>query len=455
MNLKRNGLIAAALVLLGVVVLLALIKMNNPDEMGSPKNTETKSETMYGALRMPFPDFRITSDIKSEDYPMVFEKDGLTGYKDKTGKIIVAPTYGMAQAFANGVGRVRIDNPDGSYTWKVVNIDGHVYDYDEVYGFFYGLALGLKDSKYGFINYDGQKIVPFAYDKVFNFYSDNVRSFYAIRDGKLVHLNLIDGYEEVFEKYDPNHQSQYQQIIDLKYHNLTIIDNRLMVNRQFDSEGEYFPLTILQDLDFVVYDQDRKVGTYKASLKPGDLEGEVFITFPDYQNGTENDPPTGYYAVLASADIVDRRAEVSESTEQYKDTVERYLRDNRIENTPVSIHSALRGDFQDNGVTGVVLEVNDNYREDQNSRPFKEGWGEEQFATNKSALVNAILIIDDLSKPSDYRVIKSNLWTHLDATQYITHNVEFIANLDADPPMELLISNGYYEYRDYSILDLI
>ena len=46
MNSKRNGLIAAALVLFGVVVLLALFKMNNPDEMGSPKNTETKSETM-------------------------------------------------------------------------------------------------------------------------------------------------------------------------------------------------------------------------------------------------------------------------------------------------------------------------------------------------------------------------------------------------------------------------
>ena len=64
-------------------------------------------------------------------------------------------------------------------------------------------------------------------------------------------------------------------------------------------------------------------------------------------------------------------------------------------------------------------------------------------------------IIDDLEKPLEYyRIIKSNTWTHLDETEYRTENIGFIANLDADKELELLISNGYYEYRDYSIVNL-
>ena len=142
------------------------------------------------------------------------------------------------------------------------------------------------------------------------------------------------------------------------------------------------------------------------------------------------------------------------STEKYVNTAKRYLEDNKIENTPIFIDSAFEGDFTGSGVTGAVLEICDSNRRDRTSKPYSQNWGKQQFEENKTAFVNAILMIDDLNKPLEYRIIKSNIWTHLDETKYTTENIGFIANLDTDKQLELLISNSYYEYRDYSIVDL-
>lgn len=461
MNFKKRHLIMTALILVGIAILVVIIKLSNFNEQGNTsidkpifQTIDPKSDTLYGAIQMPFPNFSITPDIKIEDYPVVFNKDGKVGYKDKNGKIIVEPIYSMAHQYWNGVGRVRIDNKNGSFTWKTVSINGEIYDYDEVYGFFNGLSPVLKDGKYGFINYDGELIVPLNYDKLFNAYTDNARSSYAIREGEFVYLNFEDGCEEVFEKYDPNKKLEYKRTLDLKDYNLTVSNNMLIVNGQSDPNGVYFPLTILQGLDFTLYTQNEKLGTYQAKLTEGNFEGEVFISFPEYNRPLIDDIYQEYYAVLSSANIEYQNVTKVESTERFAETVKRYLKDNKIENTSISVGLALEGDFTGSGATGVVLEIHDNYRNDRNSKPFMENWSEEQFAKSKTALVNTILINDDLNKPLEFRIIKSNTWTHLDETKYRSENIGFIANLDADKELELLISNGYYEYRDYSIVDL-
>lgn len=462
MNFKRKGLIITTFILIGIVILVVTLKLNKPAnisiekpiESSSVQNIDPKSHTVYGAIQTPFPNFRVTPDIKFEDYPVLFEKDGKVGYKDKSGKIIVEPIYNMAHEYWNGVGRVRIDNQDGTFTWKTVSINGKIYDYDEVYGFFYGLSPVLKDGKYGFINYDGELIVPLNYDKLFNAYIDNARSSYAIREGGFVYLNLKDGFEEVFEKYNPNKKLEYSRTLDLKDYNLTVVNDMVVVNGQSDPTGVHFPLTILQGLDFDLYTQSKKLGTYQAKLTQGNFEGEVFISFPEYNRPLANDIYEEYYAVLSSANIDYKKVTEVGSTEKYIETVKRYLKEHKIENTSSSIDMALEGDFTGSGVTGVVLAINDNYRKDRTSKPYKENWSEEKFTQNKTSFVNAILMIDDLNKPFEYRIIKSNTWTHLDETKYTTENIGFIANLDDDQQLELLISNGYYEYRDYSIVNL-
>lgn len=413
---------------------------------------ESVSDTLYGGIQTPFSDFRITGDINKEDYPVIFSKDDKVGYKGKDGSIIAEPIYGFAHEFWYGVGRVRIDK-DGEYIWKCIDINGNLYDYDEVYGFHYGVSPVFKDGKYGFINTAGELVVPLNYDKLYCAYADDARSTYAVRDDLLVYLNLTDGFEEVFEKYDTNKKAEYERTFDLKDFNITVVNDMLIVNGESDPTGFKFPMPILQNLDFDLYTQAKKLGTYKAKLIEGYYEGEFFVSFPEYDRPHENNNYEEYYATLNSANINYREVIELKETEEFMDTVKRYLMDNNIENTPFSIDIAFEGDFSGNGVTGAILQVNDTYRDGDIPKPFKENWTEKEFAESRTAFVNTILIIDDLDKPLEYRIVKSNLWTHT-SWDYKTEDICFIANLDVDNQLELLISNGYYEYRDYSIVDL-
>jgi hypothetical protein len=65
-----------------------------------------------------------------------------------------------------------------------------------------------------------------------------------------------------------------------------------------------------------------------------------------------------------------------------------------------------------------------------------------------------ILIIDDINKPLEYHVIKSNIWTYLDEEDVMRQHIAFIDNFDEDKEFEMIISDLYYEWEDYSIVDL-
>lgn len=413
---------------------------------------EAISGTLYGGIHTAFSNFRLTPDFVSGSYLVKFEKDGKVGFKDGNGNTLVEAIYGNAHDFWKGVGKVRIDK-DGGYIWKCLDINGDLYDYDEVYGFDFALSAVSKGGKYGFINTAGELVVPLIYDELYCSYTDNARSTYALRDGNFVYLNLTDGYEEAFQSYDLNRRSEYNRTVNLKDYNIAVVNDMLIVNGVAQPSAIDFPIPVLQDLDFDLYTQSKKLGTYKAKLTQGAYEGEIFITFPEYNRAFANDTYEEYYAVLNSSNINYREVKSLAKVEKFNDTAKQYLKDNNIENTPFSIDLAFEGDFSGNGVKGAVIEINDSYREDDIPKPFKEEWTEKKFNDSKTAFVNTILIMDDLNKPLEYRIVKSNIWTHID-WDYKTENIGFIANLDADKQLELLISNGYYEYRDYAIVDL-
>ncbi|MEA1961367.1 MAG: DUF5050 domain-containing protein [Bacillota bacterium] len=421
-------------------------------KLGSAGGMKNAAEALYGGIQTAFAGFRITPDKIS--YLVKFEEDGKVGFKDGNGKIIVEAIYGKAGDFHKGIARVRIDKED-EYIWKCIDINGKVYNYDEVYGFEFGLSAVLKDAKYGFINTSGELVVPLIYDELYCAYTDNARSTYAVRDGDFVYLNLTNGYEESYERYDINKVPEYARTIDLRDYNIVVVNDMLVVNGAAQPCALDLPISILQDLDFDLYTQSEKLGTYKAKLTPGCYEGEIFVSFPDcpkYSRPQSNKNYEEYYAVLNSSNIKHREVSKLAKAEKYSNTAKQYLRDNYIENTPFSIDNAYKGDFSGNGVTGAVFEVNDTYRKDDIPRPFEEKWPEKKFVDNKTAFVNTILYIRDIKNPLEYRIVKSNIWNHID-WDYKTENIGFIANLDADNQFELLVSNGYYEYRDYAIVD--
>jgi len=466
MNLKKKSVITATILALGLIIITVVslkfqsINLNSNPAVSEQANKldvpkpQSASDTLYGSIQTPFPNYRVTPDVSRKDYPVIISQDGKIGYKNKDGKIIVEPIYGLAHEFWNGVGRVRIDNPDGTFTWKSVNLKGKIYEYDSVLGFHCGLSPVSKDGKWGFINYDGELVVPLNYEKLYNAYVEGGRSSYAVKDGIFVYLNLKDGFEEVFEKYDPNKNTKYSRTIDLKDYNLLIANDRLVVNGQSDPEGIHFPLAILQGLNFDLFTQDKKLGTYKAKLNDGHFEGEVFVTFPEYNRPFVNDDYEGYYAVLSNSNSNYREVTRLDNADKYLDTAKQYLKDNSVGNTPISIDIAFEGDFTGNGMKGIALELNDLYRKEPYPTPYKENWTEENFTAGKTAFVNAIIIIDDIKKPLEYRMVKSNIWKHLDDMKIKTETLLFIANSDQDQQLELIISNNIYEYQDYSTVDL-
>jgi hypothetical protein len=90
-----------------------------------------------------------------------FEQNGLYGYKNKYGKIIILPKYLMAEKFSkSGIAAV-VDDSSWAYIDKkgTVLIRPVAYDNfpDE---FHYGLARFEKDGKFGFFNRKCKIIIP-------------------------------------------------------------------------------------------------------------------------------------------------------------------------------------------------------------------------------------------------------------------------------------------------------
>lgn len=59
-------------------------------------------------------------------------------------------------------------------------------DFDYVYDFEEGLALVVKDGKYGFVNKKGDIVIPLIYDDVCDFYGVFAR---VEKDGEIFYIN--------------------------------------------------------------------------------------------------------------------------------------------------------------------------------------------------------------------------------------------------------------------------
>ncbi len=99
---------------------------------------------------------------------IVMNKDDKEGYIDQKGKIVIPCKYGMAFGFYDGLAKVYYEygGDDGAYIDKtgkeVIQIhEGSPYD---TYGnFFEGLAEVSKNKEYGYINKEGELVIPLQY----------------------------------------------------------------------------------------------------------------------------------------------------------------------------------------------------------------------------------------------------------------------------------------------------
>ncbi|MCT4636613.1 MAG: WG repeat-containing protein [Bacteroidales bacterium] len=90
-------------------------------------------------------------------------KNGLYGFVDNNGKVIIEPRYSLVSFFSDGLTAVKGDN--GKYGF--INIKGDTlidYRYDNVFGGFYdGLCSVMVNDSCGYIDKNGDAKIPFRY----------------------------------------------------------------------------------------------------------------------------------------------------------------------------------------------------------------------------------------------------------------------------------------------------
>ncbi|MGB3454648.1 MAG: WG repeat-containing protein [Moheibacter sp.] len=100
------------------------------------------------------------------------DENKLIGYKDENQNIIVKPKYSNGSLFYNGLALVSIIGKG----WTIINGNGEeLTDFESIPGSIYNdfveydLISVKKDGKWGFINRNGELVIPYKYDIVGEF----------------------------------------------------------------------------------------------------------------------------------------------------------------------------------------------------------------------------------------------------------------------------------------------
>ena len=102
----------------------------------------------------------------------VMNDQGVFGYVDQKGNIVLPCEYEQARRFDNGYAVVRQDEKEG-----IINVNGKAvipieYDFISIYDSIRGWYVVEKEEKEGVISVNGDVIVPLIYDEVL-FFNDN------------------------------------------------------------------------------------------------------------------------------------------------------------------------------------------------------------------------------------------------------------------------------------------
>ena len=92
-----------------------------------------------------------------------FKKNGLEGYKDGSGNIIVPAKYNWVQDMGTGFIMVNLDNKYGIYTYDGTLISEPIYEKLPRFSFGVKVFVVCKNGKYGVIDKEGKLRIPISY----------------------------------------------------------------------------------------------------------------------------------------------------------------------------------------------------------------------------------------------------------------------------------------------------
>lgn len=149
-------------------------------EISQPITTDTEITTN-----------KLEEHLRGEDLVYYKASEFKYGYKDRsTGKTVLKPIYNLAFAFNNGLAQVMIDNK-----WGYIDIEGNIVvpiKYEATSLFTQGLSLVKLNGKYGYVDTTGKEIITIKYDRAAPF-SDgaakvklNGKEFYINHTGSCI-----------------------------------------------------------------------------------------------------------------------------------------------------------------------------------------------------------------------------------------------------------------------------
>lgn len=134
----------------------------------------------------------ITDIKKEESSPLLIpiKKNGLWGYSDINGNIVIEPKYREGDSFKEGLAVIKDFNEEKAVNkYGVINIKGDSVikpEYDYIKGYKNGFTVVKQGEKYGVLNKVGNIVIPILYDELSDF-SENLSFFKS--EGKYGYIN--------------------------------------------------------------------------------------------------------------------------------------------------------------------------------------------------------------------------------------------------------------------------
>lgn len=125
------------------------------------------------------------------------------GFINTVGKEVVPPQYSWANDFSDGLAFVETTDAKKYFIDKNGKIKINLAKYDKVYSFSEGLSCVMSQGKYGFIDLNGNEVIPLVFDYVIGFYE------FRFNSNGIVGVALDDKYGIIDRTGKYVHQPNY------------------------------------------------------------------------------------------------------------------------------------------------------------------------------------------------------------------------------------------------------
>lgn len=400
--------------------------------------SERTEEVMkYGMYTERLPYFEKSS--YPADMPVVYEENGLFGYKDPDGSVYYPAVFTEAGEFKNGFANVVEYTGDGYDYDLFLNYESRCTEKDYEYNRKYHLMQTHRSGGCGYVDAGGKEVVPAKYDSIVEI--EKTGRVIGFSVDEITEFDLQDGYVYRYEPYDEKNKDKYIRVIDLSDYDLAIVKSMVVVNGESDIRGTSFPVELLQKLDWNIYEGNKRIYSGKIRIVPGPFDGTIAAEFGDDPNYK-----TDWFAVPSFKDPKLELVHDSKDSEDYEDTINSYLKDRNIGDTPYKVNGCFTGNFISDDKTSAVINIlTDPELVGKIWSGDIENWPKDG---EKSAFFSAIIFVPDINDKKSYIVINDSVNRTARGRMSGYLYLISVADVSKEEGLDMIVLSTYYEGMD-------